>query len=96
MKSILRGIIVVIVAGAIAWCGQFAIDQGKLGDLHFAEGRGPGFRVGDGDGGEGRHRGQGGAGELVGTLLQMTAISTVVVIGGKIRQARHRRRSAIR
>jgi hypothetical protein len=92
MKAILRGLMVVIVAGTIAWCGQYAIDHGKLGDLHFAEGRGPGLRVGgDGDGGEGRHRGQGNAGELIGTLLQMTAIATVVVIGGKIRQSRRRR-----
>lgn len=91
MKSILRGVIVLIVAATIAWSAQFALDQGKLGDLHFAEGRGPGLRIGGDGGGEGRRRGQGNVGELVGTLLEMTAITTVVVIGGKIRQARRRR-----
>jgi hypothetical protein len=96
MKAILRGIIVMIVAATIAWCAQLAIDNGKLGDLHFAEGRGSGFRVGgNDDGGEGRRRGQGSAGELIGTLLEMTAIGSVVVIGGRIRQARRRRRTVI-
>ena len=89
MKSILRGVIVLIVAATIAWSAQFALDQGKLGDLHFAEGRGPGLRIG-GDG-EGRRRRSGNAGELVGTLFEIAAITTVVVIGGKIRQARRRR-----
>lgn len=91
MKSILRGVIVLIVAATIAWCAQFAIDQGKLGDLHFAEGRGPGLHIEGDGGGEGRRHRDGGAGEMLGTLLIMTVIGGVVVVGGKIRHARRRR-----
>ena len=92
MKFIVRGVLVLIVAAGIAWCAQRAIDTGKLGDLHFAEGRGLGLRIG-GDGGDaGRRHRDGGAGEIFGTLITMTVISGVVVVGSKIRQARRRRR----
>jgi hypothetical protein len=90
MKYIVRGVIVLIVAAVIAWGMQFAIDTGKLGDFHFAEGLSLGVRVdGDGDGdGQGRRQQDGGVGEIFGTLITMTVISGVVVVGSKILQAR--------
>jgi hypothetical protein len=86
MKYIVRGVIVLIVAAVIAWGMQFAIDTGKLGDFHFAEGLSLGVRV-DGDG-QGRRQQDGGVGEILGTLITMTVISGVVVVGSKILQAR--------
>ena len=90
MKYIVRGVIVLIVAAVIAWGMQFAIDTVKLGDFHFAEGLSLGVRVdGDGDGdGQGRRQQDGGVGEIFGTLITMTVISGVVVVGSKILQAR--------
>jgi hypothetical protein len=90
MKYIVRGVIVLIVAAVIAWGMQFAIDTGNLSDFHFAEGLSLGVRVdGDGDGdGQGRRQQDGGVGEIFGTLITMTVISGVVVVGSKILQAR--------
>jgi hypothetical protein len=92
MKYIVRGVIVLIVAAVIAWGMQFAIDTGNLSDFHFAEGLSLGVRVdGDGQGqgqGQGRRQQDGGVGEIFGTLITMTVISGVVVVGSKILQAR--------
>jgi hypothetical protein len=88
MKYIVRGVIVLIVAAVIAWGMQFAIDTGKLGDFHFAEGLSLGVRIGgDGDS-QGRRLHDGGVGEILGTLITMTVISGVVVVGSRILQAR--------